>query len=110
MDSLGGPGEIGMTENISLVRFFRGKEIIGSANGCSDSPLVEIATLAGVEIPTNCTSGNCGTCLVRLVSGKVDVPEDLPPGLDDELVSEGGILACCLFPLGDCDIDVIPPL
>ena len=75
-----------------------------------DTPIVEIAELAGVEIPTNCTAGNCGTCLVRLLSGQVDLPEELPPGLDDYIVAEGGILTCCLYPVGSCDIDVIPPL
>ena len=93
-----------------VVRFFRGSEIIGSAKAPIDAPLVEIAELAGVDIPTNCTSGNCGTCLVRLISGEVEIPDPLPPGLDDYLVEEGGILTCCLYPSGNCDIDIVPPL
>jgi ferredoxin len=99
-----------MPENLPLVRFFRGSEIIGHAAAESETTLVEVAELAGINIPTNCTSGNCGTCLVRLISGEVELPEPLPPGLDDDLVSEGGILTCCLFPSGNCDIDIIPPL
>jgi len=99
-----------MPDSQPLVRFFRGSEIIGSIKVPIDAPLVEIANLAGVNIPTNCTSGNCGTCLVRLIRGDVEIPDPLPPGLDDYLVDEGGILTCCLFPKGDCDIDVVPPL
>jgi ferredoxin len=48
--------------------------------------------------------------LVRLVRGTVELPEELPPGLDEDLVADGGILTCCLYPSGSCDIDVIPPL
>ncbi len=99
-----------MSDFQPLVRFFRGPEIIGSVKAPKTSPLVEIADLAGVHIPTNCTSGNCGTCLVRLIRGEVEIPDPLPPGLDDYLVEEGGILTCCLFPSGNCDIDIVPPL
>ena len=99
-----------MPNGLSIVRFFRGTEIIGSVTANPGVPLVDVAEMAGVDIPTNCTSGNCGTCLVRLISGEVEMPSVLPPGLDEDLVSEGGILTCCITPNGDCDIDVIPPL
>ena len=74
---------------------------------CKD--FLEMAEIAGVEIPSNCTSGTCGTCLVKLRGGEVDLPEELPPGLDDELVELGGTLTCCIKPKGSCEIDVIPP-
>ncbi len=99
-----------MANEPPVIRFFRGSKPLGTARIVPDTPIVEIAKLAGVEIPTNCTAGNCGTCLVRLMSGLVDLPEELPPGLDDYIVAEGGILTCCLYPVGSCDIDVIPPL
>lgn len=95
---------------MGIVRFFRGELLIGSAEITDDDPIVEIAERAGVEIPTNCTSGNCGTCLVRLKSGEIEYPNPLPPGLDELLIEDGGILACCMAPEGACDIDVIPPL
>lgn len=93
-----------------LIRFFRGSEKLGQAESEPDLNIIDIAEMANVEIPTNCTSGTCGTCLVRLVSGSVDIPEELPPGLDSFLVEEGGILTCCMKPTGSCDIDVIPPI
>jgi len=99
-----------MYEGPPIIRFYRGSKIIGTAPANPDTPLVEIAELAGITIPTNCTSGNCGTCLVRLVRGKVEIPDEIPPGIDEELVSNGGILTCCLYPSGSCDIDVTPPL
>ena len=99
-----------MPDTLPLVRFFRGQKTIGSAHAKPDSTLVEIAHLAGITIPTNCTSGNCGTCLVRLIDGDVEMPDPIPPGLDEHLIEEGGILTCCINPSSDCDIDVIPPL
>ncbi|MFQ3321722.1 MAG: 2Fe-2S iron-sulfur cluster-binding protein [Candidatus Poseidoniales archaeon] len=98
-----------MPEN-ELIRFFRGNLPIGIGTIEPDLTIVEIAYNAGINIPTNCTSGTCGTCLVRLKKGFIDYPEDLPPGLDDFLVEEGGFLPCCMMPKGECEIDIIPPL
>ena len=99
-----------MSEETPVIRFFRGSKPMGTARVVPDTPIVEIAELAGVEIPTNCTSGNCGTCLVRLISGQVDLPDELPPGIDEDLVAAGGTLTCRILPIGSCDIDLIPPL
>ena len=95
---------------MAIVRFLLGALLLGLAEAEKDQPLVEVAEKAGVEIPTNCTSGNCGTCLVRLKSGEIDYPDPLPPGLDKSLVEDGGVLSCCMQAAGVCDIDVIPPL
>ena len=51
---------------VAIVRFFRGALLLGVAEAEVDEPLVEVAKKAGVDIPVNCTSGNCGTCRVRL--------------------------------------------
>jgi|GEM_PF-5503879 len=69
-----------------------------------------VAFEAGVEIPTNCTSGTCGACMVTLMLGEVPLPNPLPPGLDDFLVEEGARLGCIGLPTGDVDIDIRPPL
>jgi ferredoxin len=93
-----------------IVRFFRGGLLLRSIELLDDEFLVEAADRAEINIPRNCTSGNCGTCLVRLISGNVSYPDPLPPGLDEFLIEEGGILSCCMTPEGACDIDIIPPL
>ena len=98
-----------MSEDTPVIRFFKGSKPIGVAAVVPEAPLLEMAEIAGVAIPTNCTSGTCGTCLVTLLEGEVELPEVLPPGLDDELVELGGMLTCCIKPKGSCDSDVIPP-
>jgi ferredoxin len=94
----------------SIVRFFRGELLLGVAEIEPDKALLQIAEMIGIEIPRNCTSGNCGTCMARLISGVVKLPDVLPPGIDEDLIEDGATLTCIGIPDGNCDIDLIPPL
>ena len=99
------------TEKVpSVVRFLQGATLLGQAPFVAGNTLVEHAEDADVAIPTNCTSGTCGTCMVTLLYGDVPLPEILPPGLDDYLVEECARLACIGIPKGDVDVDIRPPL
>ena len=93
-----------------VVRFLQGPHLLGQTPFVAGKTLVEHAFEAGVEIPTNCTSGTCGACMVTLILGEVPLPNPLPPGLDDFLVEEGARLGCIGLPTGDVDIDIRPPL
>ena len=93
-----------------MVRFFRGINLLGQAIVQPDVPLAELHEMAVVVIPTNCTSGTCGTCMITLLNGEVPLPEELPAGLDEEMVEEQARLGCIGCPSGDVDIDVRPPL
>jgi len=95
---------------MAVVRIYRGTMLLGVVDTEEGVPLLELAEDADIEIPRNCTSGNCGTCMARLVSGSVPMPDPLPPGLDDYLVEQGAILTCIGVPDGDCEIDLIAPL
>ena len=68
---------------IELVRFFMGAKLLGQTRLVLGDTIVEHAESAGVNIPTNCTSGTCGTCMITLLSGDVPLPDILPPGLDE---------------------------
>ena len=97
-------------ETLKLVRFMQGAKLLGQTRLVIGETLVEHAESAGVNIPTNCTSGTCGTCMVTLVRGKIPVPEILPPGLDDYLIEQEARLGCIGCPTTDCDIDIRPTL
>jgi 3-phenylpropionate/trans-cinnamate dioxygenase ferredoxin reductase subunit len=43
--------------------------------------LLDAALSNGVDLPYNCRAGHCGTCCVRLVSGKVQGGEGSEPGI-----------------------------
>tara|TARA_B110000014_G_scaffold140912_1_gene97751 strand:- start:513 stop:800 length:288 start_codon:yes stop_codon:yes gene_type:complete len=95
---------------MATVRFYRGELLLGVTETEPNIPLIELAEAIGVDIPRNCTSGNCGTCMCRIKSGSVSFPEILPPGIDDDLIEEGAVLTCIGIPEGAIDIDLIPPL
>ncbi|MBT4407866.1 MAG: 2Fe-2S iron-sulfur cluster binding domain-containing protein [Euryarchaeota archaeon] len=96
---------------VALVRFFRGSALLGSTPLVENQTLLQHAEDAGVEIPSNCTSGTCGSCMVTLLSGQIPLPEDLPPGLDDEfLIEQHARLSCIGIPSTSVDIELSPPL
>ena len=95
---------------MGLIRFLRGSKLLGQTTEITGKSLVEHALAANVEIPTNCTSGNCGSCMVTLLSGNVSLPDPLTPGLDEEIVAEGARLGCIVIPSWDVEIDILQPL
>ena len=95
---------------MAMVRFYRGQLLLGVTEIEPETPLLDLAEAIGVNIPRNCTSGNCGTCMCRIKSGSVSMPEILPPGIDEDLIEDGAVLTCIGIPEGDIDIDLIPPL
>ncbi len=95
---------------MGLIRFLRGVKLLGQTNICEGMSICEHAVDTGVEIPTNCTSGTCGTCMVTLLRGVVPIPNPIPPGLDEEMIQQNAVLGCICIPEGDVDIDILPPL
>ena len=95
---------------MATIRFYRGELLLGVTESDSNTPILELAEDIGIDIPRNCTSGNCGTCMCRLKSGSVSMPEPLPPGIDEDLIEEGAILTCIGVADGSVDIDLIPPI
>ena len=95
---------------MATVRFYRGELLLGVTEIEPKTPLLDLAEAIGVEIPRNCTSGNCGTCMCRIKSGSISMPEPLPPGIDEDLIDEGAVLTCIGIPEDDIEIDLIPPL
>lgn len=85
----GGIEEKAAQKDLPTVTFSRSDK---SAPLPSDKSILEVAEEIGVEIDNSCRIGTCGTCRVKLLSGKVTmaVEDSLEPG-DKE---KGIILAC----------------
>ena len=66
--------------------------------------LLELAEENGIEIETDCEAGVCGTCKVRLISGKVDM--EVEDGLEDEDIAANMILPCVAVPLTDIVLEI----
>jgi len=91
----GGPGPVdagtGSSSRLRLVSSGRTVEVPDGRT------LLEACEDAGVELPSACRAGVCGTCRLRLVDGRVDCPA----GVD----ADGSILPCVSTALGDCAIE-----
>lgn len=63
--------------------------------------ILEMAESLGVPLDSGCRSGQCGTCIVRLLEGKVDYPAPL----DTSALAPGEIFSCLARPLEDLRVD-----
>ncbi|MBC7477232.1 MAG: hybrid-cluster NAD(P)-dependent oxidoreductase [Pseudorhodobacter sp.] len=72
---------------------------------CTETDTVlAVAKRAGLNIPSGCTFGLCGTCKIRKLSGQVHMVHN--GGISDDEIAAGFILACCSHPLGEISVAV----
>ena len=84
-------------------------EIAFTASGvtaaCAETDTVlAVARRAGLNIPSGCTFGLCGTCRVRKTAGEVHMVHN--GGISDDDIAAGYILACCAHPMGSVAVEV----
>jgi CDP-4-dehydro-6-deoxyglucose reductase len=70
--------------------------------------ILDAALDAGVNLPRSCRSGNCGTCVARLVEGRVRYPDGRPMGLTLDEEREGKVLLCQARPVGRVLVEASP--
>lgn len=77
----------------------------GVTHKCTETDTVlGAAKAAGLNIPSGCTFGVCGTCKVRKTSGEVHMVHN--GGISDDDVEAGYILACCSNPIGAVEVEI----
>ncbi len=82
-------------------------ETTGDTFTCrSDETLLRAGLAAGHRLPYECSSGSCGKCRARLVSGEVEGRWPDAPGLSSRDRTRGRILCCQSEPRGDCTLEV----
>ncbi|WP_421702591.1 2Fe-2S iron-sulfur cluster-binding protein [Aliiroseovarius sp.] len=62
------------------------------------------ARSVGLNIPSGCTFGVCGTCKVKKTSGEVHMVHN--GGISEDDIEAGYILACCSNPIGKVAVEV----
>jgi len=76
----------------------------GSAHGVrSGQTLLELAEEHGVNLPSSCRQGQCGTYKTKLLAGKARM--DSEAGLDPDSKAQGFVLACVGHADGDVKLD-----
>ena len=77
----------------------------GVVAACTETDTVlAVARANGLNIPSGCTFGLCGTCKIRKTAGEVHMVHN--GGISDEDIADGYILACCSNPLGRIEVAV----
>ncbi len=66
--------------------------------------ILAAAKANGLNIPSGCTFGVCGTCKIRKTSGEVHMVHN--GGISDDDIESGYILACCSNPIGAVTVEV----
>jgi ferredoxin-NADP reductase len=69
-----------------------------------DATILDAADAAGIFIDNACRSGTCGSCRIKLLSGKVNMA--VPDALTEHDKADGYILACQAKIKGDVTVDV----
>jgi 3-ketosteroid 9alpha-monooxygenase subunit B len=59
--------------------------------------VLQTARLAGLQPPSSCETGSCGTCMARLVEGSVRMINN--DALTEEEVADGWVLTCQSMPI-----------
>jgi ferredoxin-NADP reductase len=76
----------------------------GQSFSCrSDETLLKAASSAGFRLPSSCSSGACGTCKTRKISGQVEMKH--AGGIRQREIDQGWILPCCSKPLSDVTLE-----
>lgn len=69
-----------------------------------DSTLVDVLLSRGVRVPYSCREGDCGSCMSKLIRGRVEM--SCTDALEEEDIEDGFILACQARPLeGPLQVD-----
>jgi ferredoxin len=68
-----------------------------------DEYILEEAEDAGLNLPYDCRSGTCVTCMQMCLEGEID--QDLAFALDDDDAEKGYRLICIGSPLSDVVLD-----
>lgn len=66
--------------------------------------ILSAAKANGLNIPSGCTFGVCGTCKVKKTAGDVHMVHN--GGISEDDIAEGYILACCSHPIGTVSVDI----
>ena len=72
---------------------------------CAETDTVlAVAKRSGLNIPSGCTFGLCGTCKVKKTSGEVHMVHN--GGISEDDIAAGYIRACCSHPMGAVSVEV----
>ena len=79
-------------------------EKMGRSFSCrGDQTILQAAAAADIRLPSSCSSGACGTCKTRKISGQVEMKH--AGGIRQREIDQGWILPCCSRPSSDIALE-----
>lgn len=76
----------------------------------ADETLLDAGLRAGLPMPFECRNGGCGVCKATLLHGNVSLLPFQPAILSEDEIAAGRTLLCCAVPLGDIEVEYVPPV
>jgi ferredoxin len=73
-----------------------------------DESVLSAILRSGAKVMFGCRGGGCGTCKMRLTSGRVEHGRCSTAVLPDDAKREGAFLSCQARPLSDLTVELIP--
>ena len=75
----------------------------------ADKPILNAAHAADILISYSCRSGQCGSCLGRVVSGETTYPNGIPAASSAAEAGAGQVLFCSAYAVSDLVIEILKP-
>ena len=82
------------------IRFAKSDKTVATDGNTS---LLELAEKHGIRISHECRSGNCGECMVKCLSGNIEMTEQAE--IDNLDRKKGWVYSCCAYPLSNAVLD-----
>ena len=67
--------------------------------------VLAVALAAGIPLPHSCRAGRCASCKAKLLTGSIEYPAGLPPGITPAEAERGEVLLCQARPRSDLSIE-----
>jgi CDP-4-dehydro-6-deoxyglucose reductase len=67
--------------------------------------VLAMALAAGIPLPHSCRAGRCASCKAKLLTGSIEYPAGLPPGITPAEAARGEVLLCQARPRSDLSIE-----
>lgn len=75
----------------------------------ADKSILDAAHAADILISYSCRSGQCGSCMGRVIAGKINYPKGPPVAIKASEAEAGQVLFCSAYPNSDLIIEIIKP-
>jgi CDP-4-dehydro-6-deoxyglucose reductase len=75
----------------------------------ANKSILNAAHAADILISYSCRSGQCGSCMGRVIAGEITYPKGLPDATNAAEAKAGQVLFCSAYAKSDLVIEIVKP-